>query len=90
MELGFCSAILPQGLSSKYTISLRLTVVGNRMRIGLNLPIIIIQLANSILPFTVLPESMESASLASLKLLLTQGSFKLLKAIQMSSHSTWI
>ena len=73
-----------------YMILLKLTVIGNRMKSGLNLLIIIILPANSILQFTVPLESTESASLASLKLLLTQGSFKPPKAIQMSSHSTWI
>ena len=60
----------------------------NRTKNGLNLQIIIILLDNSIPPFTVPLELMELASLASLKCLLIQGSFKLPKTLQMSSHST--
>ena len=71
-----------------YMILLRLTVIGNRMKSGLNLLITIILPVNSILPFTVPLESTESASLASLKLLSTLGSFKPPKAIRMSSRST--
>ena len=70
-------------------ILLRLTVAGNRMKTGLSLQITMILSANSTLTFTVPLESMESASLASLKFL-TPGSFKPLKVFQTSSRSIWI